>query len=134
MKTKIILLLLINSVLLSCNTDDEVDEILNNLTIAVIKTVNIDDNTLSNIKVYAYLENNWLENGDDTTKADRNFTTTNTGLASFSINYIPNTFTSNHQEKIYFSAHYVLDGINKTKFVSLILKKGNRKNTTLILD
>lgn len=119
--------------LFSC-IDDETDEILSNLTTAVIKTTNADNNILSGIKVYAYLENNWLTNGDDITKANRIFTTNNEGYATFSINYIPNTFENNTQEKVYFSAHYSLDGTDKTKTGTIIFNKGDRKNITLILD
>ena len=134
MKTKIILLLIVSSILFSCNEDDKIDEIFANLTTVTIKTTNTNNNILSGIKVYAYLENNWLTNGDDITKADRTFTTNNKGLAVFSINYIPNTFVNSTQEKVYFSAHYILNNSDKTKVATLIFNKGNKKNITLVLD
>ncbi len=118
----------------ACSKDDDSSD--NTTTKATIVLKDANGNAVSNVVVYAYEEDNWELNGDETFFADYQASSNNEGKAEFSNIYSDLDFNeiNNYQNTFRFSAHYTLGGISKTKVVAITFNKGDNKTETLTLN
>ena len=132
---KIIFTICVFLTLASC----EKDEILNQITFPTktgvkITLKNTSDQFVSGISVYAYTNEVYATNGDNTANANQTIISNTEGKANFSNIEYANTFSGTNIQSYQFSAHYTLNSVAKTKVVPLTLNQGEVKNLTIILD
>ena len=131
---KILFLFLTLGIMTACSKDDDSSD--NTTTKATIVLKDANGSAVSNVVVYAYEEDNWELNGDETFFADYQASSNNEGKAEFSNIYSDLDFNeiNNYQNTFRFSAHYTLGGISKTKVVAITFNKGDNKTETLTLN
>ena len=134
MKNIITLIFLIGT-LISCSTDDDVNE-QDNVTSARITLQNVNGSPASGVVVYAYDETTWQLFGDSTQFTDFQVASDNNGIANFTNLTTDLNFNelSNFTETYRFSAHYTLSGNPKTKIKAITFNLGDDKTDTLVLD
>ena len=121
----------------SCSKDENnSSSTQNTITKATIVLKKTNGEVVTGISVYAYEQQTWQIMGDDPAFADGQAASDATGSAIFSNIEYPTTFTSlnNNQNNFRFSAHYSLNGVNKTKVTATTFNKGQQKIETVILD
>jgi hypothetical protein len=120
---------------ISCSKDEEPkpETPITKATIILKKT---NGDFVSNITVYAYDQDTWQTIGDNPTFADGQATSDTSGNAVFGNIEYPTTFNdiNNNQNTFRFSAHYVLNGVNKKKVTAITFTKGEQKSLTVTLD
>ena len=86
--------------------------------------------------MYVYDEDKWEMMGDSPNMATGQAASDENGVARFSNLEYPTVFNqiNNNQNTMRFSAHYSLNGVNKTKVKAITFSKGDSKSTTLYLD
>ena len=117
----------------SCSKDD--DAATTAMTNAKI-TVTDANGRVSGMVVYVYDETTWEVIGDDPIFAEGQASTDEQGIATFSNLEYPTTFNdiNNNQNTMRFSAHYSLNGVEKTKVTAITFTKGESKTGTLLLN
>jgi hypothetical protein len=118
--------------LTSCSKDKE-DE---NTTSATIILKDSNNRAVSGIEVYAYDQSKWTVVGDEPNLATFQSASDDDGIAIFNNLYNPIYFSeiNNYTNTFRFSAHYSLNGVNKTKVKAVSFKMGESKTETIILD
>lgn len=133
-KIKLILILILaNSILISCSKEDD-DVIITTATTANITVLDEYDEAVAEINVYAYTNDTWTIVGDIPHFAEGMEKTDNNGIAFFLIDDIPNIFVFDSQEIIYFSVHYTIDDLEKTNYTSMTFNEGSVNSATIIMD
>lgn len=128
---KTIILFLTLGIFIACSKDEN-PSFVSEIAKATIILKDVNGNRVPNIPVYAYEEFNWIVNGEDPFYANYTKVSNVEGEAFFSdINF---NETNDSQLTFVFFAHYTLEGINKTKGVSVTFNRGSNKTETLILD
>ena len=124
-----ILLTLVSISFSSCSKDE------NGETKATISLKNADGSAAaSGITVYAYNSSTWEGFGDNEFFANKKIASDSEGKCEFLLDDITGLFAFDSQETIYFSAHYTLNGTEKTKYTSITFKKYDEKSGTITLD
>ena len=125
------MLLMITLLTFSCSSDDDEGTTQTKATITVL-----DENgdAVNGMSVYAYKEDTWTTIGDNPSFSDKTVSTDSNGKAVFNIDDIHMIFAINDQANVHFSAHYTLDGIDKTKVTSITFSKEDEKTGTLTLN
>ncbi len=134
-KIKHVLLLLVTiAIFSSCSSDD--DNSQDKVTSAKITIKNSSGDTVSGIVVYAYDEQTWSVIGDDPFFADFQAASGNDGVATFSNLTSDLAFNelNNFSHTFRFSAHYNLNGTDKTKVKAITFNLGDDKSDTIIID
>ena len=122
------------AVLTACSSDDSSST--NSTTKAVLILKSTTGTPVSNVVVYAYDEINWELIGDETQFADFQASSDSEGKATFNNIFTNTTFyeINNFTNTFRFSAHYTLNGVDKTKVVAITFKKGESKAETITLN
>jgi len=131
---KFLFLFLSFAVLTACSSDDSSST--NSTTKAVIILKSTTGTTVSNVVVYAYDETTWEIIGEQTQFADFQASSDSEGKATFNNIFSDTGFNqiNNFTNTFRFSAHYTLNGINKTKVVAITYQKGDSKTETITLN
>jgi hypothetical protein len=131
---KFLFLFLSCAVLTACSSDDSSST--NSTTKAVIILKSTNGAPVSNVVVYAYDQINWEMSGDETFFADFQASSNSEGSATFNNIFSDTGFNqiNNFTNTFRFSAHYALNGINKTKVVAITFQKGDSKTETITLN
>jgi hypothetical protein len=116
----------------SCTKDKE-EETKTSATI-ILKDKN--NRVVSGIEVYAYDQSKWTVVGDEPNLATFQSASNDDGIALFDNIYNPVYFSTlnNFTNTFRFSAHYSLNGVNKTKVKAVSFKMGESRTETIILD
>ena len=135
LKTALLVVVTIFSI--SCSKDDDekqtVESTITKATLVLKKT---NGDFVPGIVVYAYDQDTWQVMGDNTNFADGQASSDANGNAVFSNIEYPTSFNdvNNNQNTFRFSAHYSLNGVDKTKVTAITFKKGEQKTQTVLLD
>ena len=130
MKSKLIMLLVMTLMIVSCSKDEEEKQ----TTKATITVKDASGDAVNGMSVYAYTENTWTTIGDDPFFADKTVSTDSNGKAVFIIDDFHMIFAVDTQENIHFSAHYNLGGVDKIKTTSITFSEEDQKSATLNLN
>ncbi|ELV7526166.1 hypothetical protein QMU91_002391 [Flavobacterium psychrophilum] len=133
---KATILTLITIFTISCSKDDDEKKVETPITKATIILKKTNGDFVPGIVVYAYDQSKWQVTGDNPTFADGQASSDANGNAVFSNIEYTNSFNdlNNNQNTFRFSAHYSLNGVNKTKVTSITFTKGEQKTQNVILD
>jgi len=119
----------------SCKKDEKDEPTPKTVTNAKI-TLNSANGPVEGITVYVYDEDKWEIMGDSPNMATGQAASDENGVARFSNLEYPTVFNqiNNNQNTMRFSAHYSLNGVNKTKVKAITFSKGDSKSSSLYLD
>lgn len=131
---KILFLFLSFAVLTACSSDDSSSS--TSKTKAVITLKYSNGAVVPNVVVYAYNQTNWEMSGDEIFFSDFEASSDSEGMATFDNIFTDTSFheINNYTNTYRFSAHYTLNGVDKTKVVAITFKKGDSKTETIILN
>jgi hypothetical protein len=117
----------------ACSKDDNDSTATTNSVITLTDTNNA---AVSGVTVYAYGETTWQVLGDNALFADFQATSNSEGKVTFSNLDSETNFNTinNNQNNFRFSAHYLKNGVNKKKVISITFNKGDSKTGTILLD
>jgi hypothetical protein len=96
--------------------------------------LNSVNGAVKDIDVYAYNQSTYSQNGDNIAKANGKATSDASGNAVFSNIEYSGTFDNSTTNNFTFSAHYLANGLAKTKTISKLVTKGSVSTLTIILD
>lgn len=119
--------------LTSCGEDDPA---VDTITTAPITLQNPSGVPQAGVKVYAYNEITWIVNNDNPNNANFEVTSGSNGIAVFEnitsdlVFNVVNEFTQSFR----FSAHYTINGVAKTKVISIPFVRGDDKSGVIIFN
>lgn len=96
--------------------------------------LNSVNGAVKDIDVYAYNQSTYSQFGDNTAKANGKATSDASGNAVFANIEYNGTFDNSTTNNFTFSAHYLANGVPKTKSISKVITKGSVSTLTIILD
>jgi len=132
MKSKLLMLLMISVMLVSCKKDEE--ETPQKQTTAEITVLSATNEAVDGVSVYAYKENTWTIIGDNPVFSDKTVATDASGKAMFLVDDIHMIFSMDTQANLHFSVHYNIGGVDKTKTTAITFVQGDQKSASIKLD